>query len=382
MKPSVRRPSGFSLVEVIVAMGLALTIGAVVCAVLAGARDVLAETHDAIDLQQRARVGIAVISAAIEEASGQNLPGLLPLRIGSVRSDPEGTFRTDVLTSVTRLGPQSRLMSDMPADSSDLVIETGSGCAAVPPPCGFVRDSQVMVSDDSGAFDLYAVDDVIGPALRVSHLFPSGPRAYTAGATVTAVRVQTYFLGPDARTGVSGLRRYEGGQRGDVPVVDHVVGLRFDYWGERLAPSALLASGREPTYRTTYGPSPPRSTAAGRGYPSGENCVFIRDGVFEPRARLDALGLASSRPGLVRMSAADLTNGPWCPGDTDGYRYDADLFRIRAVDVWLQVEAADDARGLPSSLFRRGGQSLSARRWVRDAEVHMRVNARAIGEVP
>jgi hypothetical protein len=391
MRIARRHSRGFSLLEVVVAMGLTLALGLLALRTLASARDLLSVGLDAVDVQQRLRVALMSLTNAVERAgtperggpqpSAFLTPHLLPFRIGAVRPDLAGVYRDDVLTTVQLLGARSRLAEPMATDAGSVVVETGAGCAAVPVPCGFARDMHVLIADGTGAFDLFVVEDVVGAVLQVEHLFPDHPRGYRAGASVSAVETHTYFLGADARTGVSSLKHYDGGPRGDVPVADHVVGLRFDYWGERLAPSALLVAGDPEAYWSTYGPAPPALRAPTVGYPSGENCMFARDGAAEPTTRLATLGAADGVPGLVRLAPADLTDGPWCPDDSSGRRYDADLLRIRAVEVWLRVEAADDARGPQSLLFRNGGRALRASRWVRDAEVRVRVTPRNVGEV-
>jgi len=42
----------------------------------------------------------------------------------------------------------------------------------------------------------------------------------------------------------------------------------------------------------------------------------------------------------VSLTAAELTDGPWRPDDTDANRWDADLLRIRTIGVTLRIEAA------------------------------------------
>jgi hypothetical protein len=124
---------------------------------------------------------------------------------------------------------------------------------------------------------------------------------------------------------------------------------------------------------TSYGPKPP-ATAQG-GYAAGENCIFTYDGVTEPAPRLPSLGVVGS--GLVKLTAAQLTDGPWCPSAASLNRWDADLLRVRKIGVTVRVQAASDAlRGPASALFSRGGTSRGGDRWVPDQEIRFQVSPR------
>ena len=66
-----------------------------------------------------------------------------------------------------------------------------------------------------------------------------------------------------------------------------------------------------------------------------------------------------------------LTDGPWCPSETntDGddmpNKFDADLLRVRQVRVTLRVQVANEVlRGPAGVLFRHGG-TLDRRRTLR-----------------
>ena len=110
-------------------------------------------------------------------------------------------------------------------------------------------------------------------------------------------------------------------------------------------------------------------------YPAGENCLFMLDpgGAQVPRLA----GLGSGSLGLVPLTAAQLTDGPWCPDAANLNRWDADLLRIRKIGVTLRVESASDAlRGPASALFAHGGTSRGGNRWVPDQEIRFQVSPR------
>src|SRR6185295_14523106 len=124
---------------------------------------------------------------------------------------------------------------------------------------------------------------------------------------------------------------------------------------------------------TSYGPKP--KAIALPPFAAGENCVFINDGSPVPAPRLAALGAPGS--GLVKLTAAQLTDGPWCPNATSANRWDADLLRVRKVGVTVRVQAAAAMlRGPASALFVRGGTSTGGSKWVPDQEIRFEVSPR------
>ena len=59
-------------------------------------------------------------------------------------------------------------------------------------------------------------------------------------------------------------------------------------------------------------------------------------------------------PSLVMLTAAQLTDGPWCPDAASANRYDADLLRIRKVRVTIRLQTGNAAlRGLARHRARR-----------------------------
>jgi hypothetical protein len=160
------------------------------------------------------------------------------------------------------------------------------------------------------------------------------------------------------------------------PVLDNIVDLAFEYYGEPAPP----ARRQPPLDRSmTYGPSPPPLDVAGDGWPAGENCVIqVVDGL--QTSRLDALGPPGS--GLVRLNAGLLTDGPWCPNDTSANRFDADLLRVRMVRVTLRVQTGNEAlrrarSSTPSdALFVNPGTSADRYREVPDQAIQFDVSPR------
>jgi hypothetical protein len=104
---------------------------------------------------------------------------------------------------------------------------------------------------------------------------------------------------------------------------------------------------------------PPALGTSKNGWPAGENCTFqVQGGVQVPR--LPVLGDGSL--GQVELTKQMLTDGPWCPKANQNQRFDADLLRIRRVQVTLRVQAAlSSMRGPASVLFMHGGTGTGSR---------------------
>ena len=91
-------------------------------------------------------------------------------------------------------------------------------------------------------------------------------------------------------------------------------------------------------------------------------------------SRLPALSAGAA---LTRLTAAQFADGPWCPDDSNGNRWDADLLRIRRVGVTVRVETALAAlRGPAGVLFANAGTSRAAERWAPDQELRVQVAPR------
>jgi len=156
------------------------------------------------------------------------------------------------------------------------------------------------------------------------------------------------------------------------PVVDGVTRLTIDAWAE-AAPPAVRWEGGEGF--ASYGPLPPAPDwmEPSGTWAAGESCVVSRsDAVL--RTRFAARGEADR---LASVDAPTLADGPWCPSSA-GAAYDADLLRVRRVDITLGVEVLSAAlRGPAGALFARPGWGAQAAiRWVPDRTITMSVSLR------
>jgi prepilin-type N-terminal cleavage/methylation domain-containing protein len=378
---------GFTLVEMVIALAITLTLTGALFHLTAPTRGTMQAVPEKGDMQQRLRVAVETLSGHLQMAgAGVHSPmaggalhryfaPVLPYRVGVNESDAdEGIrYRSDAVTVVyvPSNSAQSRLSAAVNEADSTLPLVQGTNCRppTVAQLCGFTSGMRVALWDATGRWDPLTVTGVESALSRVG-ISGKLEGAYPSGATVARVVMQTYYLQVDEKSGVPELRRFDGGTS-DMPVLDHVVALRFEYFGEPrppvLLPDALLGEGRGPW--TTYGASPPPIGEAGPfGFADGENCLFsVADGKHVPR--LGSLGGAA----LVPLGEEVLSDGPWCPSDSAADRYDADLLRIRRVRVTLRVQVAASALRGRGVRFVRGGSSTSAERYVPDQEIRFDV---------
>lgn len=391
---------GFTVIEMLISMSIMIGITAVIFSLADPARGSYRTQPEVSDMQQRLRVSTTflandLVMAGAGAPSGGQQPGSLmnyfapiqPLRTGFVNSDVAAgvLFRDDAITIfyIPVGAPQTKLTEEMPQPSSELKVERSPSCgeatSTLPPlscQAGFKDGMKVIIFDDSGAWDDMTITQVQDSSMHMQHnkSVPGNELSKKYGPTAQLAQVQqrTYYFNEATQQ----LMYYDGYQREEA-VVDNVVDLQFQYFGEPRPPTYFLDAANEAT--TTYGPKPPKTLADSNGttWPNGENCIFTRDPGGQVASRLPNLGPGSS--GLVQLTQAMLTDGPWCPDAAFPTRFDADLFRVRKVGVMLRVQVASaELRGPAGGLFRNGGTAISARSLVPDQEIRFEVTPRNI----
>jgi hypothetical protein len=385
-----------SLAELLVASAVLLGVTAVAGTAAARAQLTCRAHPEVADMQQRARVGAGVIgrdllmagagpmSTALAGPLVRRLPPVAPYRRGQIDDARGGVFyRPDALSLV--FVPDTRAEADIVHAldlGRELLVDLAPNCGVQVRErvCGFTVGMRVGLFDARGAFDLGTVTAVEGGRVRVEH--GGGlSSTYDGGAAMAEVVAPTYFARADTATGALQLVRYDG-IRTDRPVVDNVVALHVEYFGDPFPPRTLPPASAEDPPRpvTSYGPAPPRAHLddAGDLWGPGENCVFVDGDVPVPR-----LGQLGPGPSPVLLAASQLTDGPWCPDTVHAVRFDADLLRIRRVRVRLRVQVALAAmRGPAGRLFARGGSATSPELFAPDQQVVLDVTPRNLGATP
>jgi prepilin-type N-terminal cleavage/methylation domain-containing protein len=367
---------GFTLVELLVASVISLFVAAAALVLAGAARTALTVEPASIETARRLRAGADAVGAALASAGGErgigDDAGTAASALPIVRL--AGTAGAAVFSELTVIrvvqGGRGRLASDQPGPAGSLTLDVADGlCPRSGLVCGFDVGDVAVAFDGRGHFDVLIVGDVTEDLSRIT---PRAPLAfaYPAGAWVVAVRQERLLLVSQAGGSSTLTRITAAGAR--EPVVDGVTRLQLHAWGDPSPPSLLAATGRAGFAQ--YGLRPPASDHVDQEgiFAAGAHCMAFPDGsttgtTLIPRAADDN--------GLAPLLPRDLDDGPWCPHDDAPDRFDADWFRLRRIDVDLEVEVlAEEFRGRVGSLFRRAGTAAhDAPRWVRDRAVRFSV---------
>ena len=323
---------GFSLVELVVAMGVLMVVMASVFGALSPAQSAFRAQPESADVQQRLRVAVDTLARELMPAGAGAVHGpdagpshrffasILPYRQGRRSADPPGIFKMDTLTvlRVETGAAQTTIAQPLSARSSSVQINLDPGCPEGDLACGFKAGMEVLVFDDTSAVSLFTIAAIQGSVFTLIHNFRDSGRVFPAGTSrMVEATSRAYFLKTDRAADTVQLMQYDGAGGADVPVLDHVVKLTVDYLGDPITAS-------------------------------------------------------SAGPSLTRLSSTELTDGPWRPDGLDPNRFDADLLRVRAVAVTIRVEAAPASlRGPAGPMFARAGTSRGAR--VPDQEIRVTI---------
>ena len=409
---------GFTLVEALVATSIMVVVTAAVFDLVSPAGGLFQAQPEMSDMQQRLRVGIAQLKHDLMNAGAGSYSGLndttnyqtarslsnyfapvLPyVQSSDANDDGQGRFFSSRITIiyVPTTAAQTSLKSDMAMETSEIQVTQESGCPFKPntqqaadPLCGFRAagvdgsgGTKAVIYDGTGAFDEFVVTavDENGGSLDFQHL-QQGPfsQKYKVPSRIAEVSSHSYFLKPDARQLMQ-----DDGLGTASPVIDNVVALNFEYYGDPLPPAFVAPN--TPNLSTTYGPAPPGLDAPGPigPWPPGENCAWaIQRGdtgaAYVPR--LATIGNGSTA--LVLLTPAILTDGPSCPDAVNANRYDADLLRVRTIRVTIRLQTGNGAlRGSgslaagPDALFANPGTAASVAKSVPDRTIQFDVSPR------
>jgi type II secretory pathway pseudopilin PulG len=229
---------GFSLIELVVALGIIMSIGAVVARLVPSARIAFDRVPADLDLQQRGRTAIDLLSQALRSA-GRNvaattsigqLSDLLPTVSVSDPVGIGGMFRTITVVVPVVDGAQGVLKVDQ-AGPGDLLTFATSPCPSFGDVCGFSPGTTVMIVGGDGSHDVFVVATTMAGAtwLTPNH---SLSRAYPAGSVIVEVDQYTFRLGGQPNGSMSLIRETAAGAI--QPMVDFVGDLSFEVEGESM----------------------------------------------------------------------------------------------------------------------------------------------------
>jgi len=350
--------AGYTLAELLISTAIMITVTGAIFSLLNPAQGSAQAQPEVADLQQRIRVGQDVLFKELVMAGAGTYQGnvtgslikyfapILPRRVGDTNADPTqgaASFTTDkvTLSYIPNSYSQTTIAHGMPPNSVEMKVNAQTNCPKKDPLCGFDDGMKVIIFDTvTGNYDTFIVTKTQSDAMHLQHRGQNLNYNYDTGAQITQVVSNTYWLN---RT-TNQLMQYDGGST-DTPIVDNVVDLQFDYFGD---------------------PNPPKEPKPSLGV---ANCLY--DAAGTPQ-----LGtLATTDGSLAALTAQDLSDGPYC--GTGDNQFDADLLRIRKVRVTLRMQAANPAlRGTNTTLFMKPGSAPGGTRYIQDYTVTFDVSSR------
>ena len=349
--------SGFSLAELVVSSAIMLAVTGAIFTLVNPAQGTAQTQPEISDLQQRMRLGSDVLFKELLMAgAGPYFGGrtgslvnffapILPRRTG--RSNPDGAavFRDDTITLsyVPNSYSQTTIESAMPPNSAEIKVTYPPNCPAAKELCGFEAGMTVIIFDTTGHYDTFTITHVQDAAGHLQHRGQQLNHEYAAGSSVTQIVNHTFYR----NAATNQLMRYDGADT-DTPLVDNLVDLDFEYFGD---------------------PAPPLQPKPSAG--AGANCLYDAAGNYTAAMPV----LAADEGSLARLTPAMLTDGPWCGSGVTAF--DADLLRIRKVRVTLRMQVASAAlRGTDGTLFANPGANRETPRLVPDYFTRFEVTPR------
>ena len=348
--------SGFSLLELLVSTAIMMVVTGAIFSMVNPSHGTAKSQPEMSDLQQRMRIGSDTLFKELMMSGAgpyfgdrtgsllQFFAPLVPRRMGLINPDAKTVFKSDTITLsyIPNSYSQTTIERSMPPQSAELKVTYPPNCQVPKDLCGFEEGMTVIIFDNSGHFDTFTITQVQDSAGHLQHRGQDLNYTYDAGSTITQVVSNTYYRNATTNQ----LMRYDGGNN-EVPIVDNVVGLQFEYFGDPESPTK---------------PDP--------GVAGGANCLYDAMHNLVPLPTMTA-----DEGSLAKLTATQLTDGPWCgSGDTE---FDADLLRVRKLRVTLRMQASDASlRGTNTLLFQNPGRARQSMAMVPDYLVRFDITPR------
>jgi hypothetical protein len=347
---------GFSLLELLVSTAIMMVVTGAIFSMVNPSHGTAQSQPEVADLQQRMRIGSDTLFKELMMAGAGPYFGVrtgsllnffapvVPRRLGLEAPDDTRTAESDRLTLsyVPNSYSQTTIEKAMPPNSSEMKVTYPPNCQVPKELCGFEVGQNVIIFDNSGHWDTFTLTQVQDAAGHLQHHGQQLNYTYEAGSTITQVVSNTYYR--DAAT--NQLMRYDGYMT-TTAIVDNVVDLRFEYFGD---------------------PAPPTKPDPGIG--GDANCLYD--------AMHNLVGLptlAADEGSLAILPLEQFRDGPWCGGGDN--EFDADLLRIRKIRVTLRMQASNDwLRGSNPLLFANPGRARQSMTMVPDYVVRFDITPR------
>jgi len=358
MSPRQRLASerGFSLLELLVSTAIMMVVTGAIFAMVNPSQGTAKAQPEVSDIQQRMRIGSDTLFKELMMAGAGPYFGartgsllnffapVMPRRLGYEAPDDTRSAASDRLTLsyIPNSYSQTTIDKAMPPNSSEMKVTYPPNCQVPKELCGFEEGMTVIIFDNTGHWDTFTLTQVQDAAGHLQHHGQMLNYTYEAGSTITVAVSYTYFR--DANT--NQLMRYDG-YKTTIPIVDNVVDLKFEYFGD---------------------PAPPTKPDPGVG--GAANCLYD--------AMHNLVGLptlAADEGSLAILPLEQLKDGPWCGGGDN--EFDADLLRVRKVRVTLRMQASDvSVRGTNPLLFLNPGRATQSMAMVPDYVVRFDITPR------
>ncbi|MFM8533433.1 MAG: PilW family protein [Acidimicrobiia bacterium] len=237
---------GFTLLELLIAVGISLSIGGAIAVLTPRARAAFERVPAEMEIQQRGLMALDSIAATVR-AAGKNvvaaqglgvLADLFPALV-LADADESGTVHHSLTAIVPIADPaQGVLASNQVSAASPMALAT-TGCPNVREVCGFTNGAAALIVDAGGHVEVFLVASANAAARQLT---PNRPlsRAYPAGSVVVEVDQHTFRLDAQADGSYSLIRVTAAGAV--QPIVDFLSSLSFSLSHGQLEVSLSVQS--------------------------------------------------------------------------------------------------------------------------------------------
>jgi prepilin-type N-terminal cleavage/methylation domain-containing protein len=253
----MKRNNGFSLVELLVAMAVMVSVsGAILSLILAG-QSIARAQPEAADLQQRARIALQTLATELAFAGAGLDRGPLAGGLSRFFAPIESVDGGLTVWYVSSREAQGTLAAPLAGGATDLLLQIARNCPALSPGCAFMPGTTALVFDAHGCHDVLRVEDVRPMSLHVKETLRRCD--YSAGAAIGEGEVRTYRVDPATRQ----LLRRDEATGASVPVLDNIAAMSVELLdaGRRVRITLRLSTSAPgpivPDLVISYDASPP-----------------------------------------------------------------------------------------------------------------------------